>query len=283
MQGLGDNLYQRAILRHMAHRWVYLKTAWPQIYADLPHVIPVQPLTKLRTQRKNELRSRRQYKRAPTGLIERAWHYQQSPTLSILQSLAEGMQVRAESFDMTGPEFDGPKMPKPYIVVRPVCERIEWASASRGPLPEYVAEAVEYLRKDFLIVSVADLEVGKERALKPLPYADVRFHSGELAIDQLLGLVRGAAGLVGGVGWIVPAALAYRKPLFLIFGGWGYVNGPHRLFGPGVVHDFIDEAMPDGFCRCNSSSHDCDKRISNFGDRARTFAARVVRETALAA
>jgi hypothetical protein len=146
-----------------------------------------------------------------------------------------------------------------------------------------VAEAVEYLRKDFAIVSVADLAIGQERALKPLPYADVTYHAGELPVEMLLGLVNGAAGLVGGVGWIVPAALAYRKPLFLIYGGWGYSNGPHRLFGPGVEHGFIDEVLPDEFCRCNSNSHDCNKRIRNLGDRARAFASRLVREASLAA
>lgn len=282
MQGLGDNLYQRAVLKHLAGQSIYLKTAWPQIYADMPNVIPMAPATRLRTQKKNELRSRRSYKAAPAGLPTRVWHYQQSETLSILECLAQSLGVKAESFDMTGPDFTGPKIDRPYIVVRPVTERVEWVSTSRGPLPEYVAEAVDYLRKDFAIVSVADLAVGQEKALKPLPYADVTYHAGELPIEQLLGLVNGASGLVGGVGWIVPAALAYRKPLFLIFGGWGHSNGPHRLYGPGVEHHYIDEVLPDEFCRCNSNSHNCNKRIGNLGDRARAFAAGLVRETLLA-
>jgi hypothetical protein len=283
MHGLGDNLYQRAVLKQMTRHWVYLKTPWPQIYADMAHVIPVRPATRLRTQAKNEQASFRRYKKAPLSLPSRAWSYQQSATQSILESLAERLKVAATSFDMTGPEFDGPKIGRPYIVVRPVTERREWVSASRGPLPEYVAEAVEHLRKDFAIVSVADLEAGSEWALEPLPYADFTFHSGELPIGQLLGLMRGAAGAVGGVGWIVPAALAYRVPLLLIFGGWGYSNGPHRLYGPGVAHSFVDEVFPDEFCRCNSNSHNCNKRISFFGTRARSFAGRLIRETSMVA
>ena len=108
------------------------------------------------------------------------------------------------------------------------------------------------------------------------------YHRGELSIEQLLGLTRCASGLVGGVGWIVPAALAYQVPLLLIYGGWGYSNGPHRLFG-GVAHDFIDQVLPDAFCMCQSNRHQCDKRIAGFDDRARAFALRLVRGTALAA
>jgi ADP-heptose:LPS heptosyltransferase len=210
------------------------------------------------------------------------WHYVGSPNESILKSLSKQIQVTGP-FDMSGPVFDLPDIKRPYIVVRPVCHRKEWTSDSRSPLPEYVAEAIEHLRKRFTIVSVADLAREHEWALDPLPYADLRAHAGELHVEQLLGLIRGASGLVGGVGWIVPAALAYKVPLFLIYGGWGFSNGPHRLFGPDLDSSFIDQVMPNAFCFCNSNRHICNKRIDGFDDRARAFALRLVRESALAA
>jgi hypothetical protein len=280
MQGLGDNIYQRAILTQIRTR-VYLSTAWPQIYADLGHITAVPSGTNLRTQAKNERRGG--YAGSSIHRQWKPWHYRQGPE-SILESLAAGLGLTVPRFEMSAPAYEGPEIGRPYIVVRPVCLRKEWKSDSRNPLPGYVAEAVEALREDFTIVSVADLQDGQEWALDPLPKADIVYHRGELSVERLLGLVRGAAGLVGGVGWIVPAALAYRIPLFLIYGGWGYSNGPHRLFGPGVDRSFVEEAMPDVFCNCNSNSHACDKRISApMGDRARAFALRLVRETALAA
>ena len=54
---------------------------------------------------------------------------------------------------MRGPVFESP-VKEPYIVVRPVCLRKEWTSDSRNPRPEYIAAAIEQLRKDFTIVSV---------------------------------------------------------------------------------------------------------------------------------
>ncbi len=270
MQGMGDSLYQRAVLKYSGVK-VALQTPWPQIYADLPHVKCLAAQSRLRTQAKNEQRSRALFGRLSVGQRVRRWHYVSDPQLSILQSLAQ--QIGANGFDFRGPVFDGPKIDRPYVVVRPVCLRREWTSDARNPAPEYIARAIEYLRRDFTIVSVADLQEGQEWALDPLPYADVTYHAGELNIEQLLGLVQGAAAMVGGVGWIVPAALSYSVPLLLIYGGWGFSNGPQRIFGPGVRTDFIDQVMPDAFCHCNSNRHLCNKHISGFDDRARAFAA----------
>ena len=282
MHGLGDNLYQRAVAKQFT-KPVHLYTPWPQLYADLEKVTCLRPNTKLRTQGKNERRPESKFMREPgKAWTCMRWHYSISPQETILESLAQQMNVSGP-FDMRGPVFEGPAIKEPYIVVRPVCLRKEWTSDSRNPAPEYVAQAIEHLRERFTIVSVADLVDGHEWALAPLPHADVTFHHGELHIEQLLGLVRRAAGMVGGVGWIVPAALAYSVPLFLIYGGWGIANGPRRLFGPGVDHSFIDQVLPDAFCHCNSNRHACDKRIHNIDDRARAFAVRLVHETALAA
>jgi hypothetical protein len=272
MHGLGDNLYQRAVLQTMT-REVWLSTPWPQFYGDLDHVRCLKPLTKLRTQAKNAARGG--FARNNRQTATRRWHYTADPKLSILESLSKeiGMPTPAR---MSGPSFDLPRMfDEPYIVVRPVCHRAEWASDSRSPLPEYIAEAVEVLRRDFKVISVADLEHDKEWALEPLPYADVRFHKGELPVEQLLSLVENASGLVGGVGWIVPASLSYQVPLLLVYGGWGLSNSPSRVIGS-IEASFIDQVLPDEFCMCNTNRHACDKRISDFRSRARAFADRII-------
>lgn len=276
MQGLGDNLYQRAVLRSCG-KSVVLQTSWPQIYSDLSNVKCVRPATRLRTQYKNVLRS--EFANA-TGYRQMQWSYCADASLSILESLARRLGVQTPT-EMTGPEFRFTRITeRPYIVVRPACLRREWVSNSRNPKPEYIAEAIEHLRKDFTIVSVADLEPGQEWALEPLPYADITLHKGELPVEQLLSVVQNAAGLVGGVGWVVPAALAYKVPLLLIYGGWGASNSPRRIIGS-LDASFIDQVIPNEFCMCSSNNHECNKSISDFSSRARSFAAQLVQRVDL--
>jgi hypothetical protein len=50
MLGMGDNIYQRAFVKQLP-AGTYIRTAWPELYEDLP-VLPVRSFTTLRTQRK---------------------------------------------------------------------------------------------------------------------------------------------------------------------------------------------------------------------------------------
>jgi hypothetical protein len=128
-------------------------------------------------------------------------------------------------------------------------------------------------------VSVADLKVGREQAVLPLPPADETYHAGELALEPLLALIRGAAAVVGGVGWLLPAAIAYRVPMLLIYGGWGQDNGPARLLDRRMDVSRVEQVLPTRFCMCRGRGHRCDKRIDDFAARAerwtRTLAAMV--------
>lgn len=58
MNGLGDNIYQRPFLRYFPGS--YIKTPWPEVYSDMD-VFCVRSNTSLRTQHKNENRTRCQY------------------------------------------------------------------------------------------------------------------------------------------------------------------------------------------------------------------------------
>ena len=54
MQGLGDNVYQRAFIKSLVKsKEVLLETPWPEIYEDLPNIKFIKPQTKLRTQKKS--------------------------------------------------------------------------------------------------------------------------------------------------------------------------------------------------------------------------------------
>lgn len=279
MHGLGDGIYQRAVVREVQGP-VFLETPWPQLYSDLP-VRCVRPMTKLRTQAKNARRDDLQWSRVPYGAQRMRLHYVNQPG-SILGALARGLRVTPRVFDL--PAFPAPTR-DPYIVVRPATLRSEWRADSRNPHLGYIDRAAQALRDRYRIISVADLRDGEEWPSEPLPYADERYHAGELQLEQLLGLVAGAAGVVGGVGWLVPAAIAYRVPLLLLFGGWGLHNGPARIFSAPMDLSQVHQALPDRFCLCGNRSHDCDKRISDLDQHIERFAVRLAagRSAALAA
>lgn len=258
MKGLGDNIYQRAFLSQLPGP-VYLETPWPELYSDMPHVLPVHAPTTLRTQRKNAKAFTGQWHPAPVLRRSQRIEYRR-------ESIFDGMRrtFGVEPGALSLPDFGPPPVAGQYALVRPVTLRSEWRADTRNPNPEYVAEAAEALRaRGVTVVSVADLEDGAEWALDPLPPADIVYHRGELGMTQLLALLQGAACIVGGIGWIVPAAIAASRPAWVICGGQGGYNSPEAITDPVMDLSQISFAVPDNFCRCTQRSHDCDKRISN--------------------
>lgn len=274
MHGLGDNIYQRAVVREYSKEHeVYLVTSWPQLYADLP-VMCVKPQSlNLRTQAKNFGRPDLKWHTLPQSINRIKWHYV-NRSGSIVKSLCDSLAVDYPKLCFSGP---APVVACPvqgrYVIVRPATIRSEWRADSRNPKPEYIAQAAKAFRdRGYTVVSIADLADGKEWALEPLPEADITWHAGELNLESLLALVNGASAVIGGVGWLVPAAVAYQVPMFLIFGGWGLHNGPGRIFDPRMPSGLIDAVLPDRFCMCGSAHHDCDKTISDIGERIARFA-----------
>jgi hypothetical protein len=122
------------------------------------------------------------------------------------------------------------------------------------------------------VVSVADLQQGEEWLVGDLPPADIQFHRGELSVTELLSLFQHAGAVVGGIGWIVPAAVATTTPTWVVCGGQGGFNAPERITDPCMDLDNITFAVPDNFCRCTKKEHHCDKRISGYADRFESWA-----------
>ena len=150
-------------------------------------------------------------------------------------------------------------------MIRPNVVREEWKNTSRNPDPQYMATAAYMLRAaGYYVVSVADLEPGEERLDAPEPASDESYHRGEYGIEQLFELMEHAAVVVGGVGFILPVAIAYGTPLIIIGGGNGGHNAPERLVGHGMDGSKARFIMPDDYCRCLSYDHDCPKHISAF-------------------
>jgi hypothetical protein len=269
MLGLGDNFYQRAVVRELGP--VQLITSWPQLYADLP-VECIRPDTRLRTQAKNGARTDLPWHRVNRrSLPARRIGYDLQGTM--LESM-----MRSVGLQRTKVNFDGPPVePRAgrYIVIRPATVRTEWMAAGRNPAPEYLCRAAEALKYRYTIISVADLDGRNEWAVEPVPFAHQTFHRGELLLEDLLSLVAGAAGVVGGVGWLLPMAIAYRVPMLLLYGGWGAANGPQRVLDPRMDASLVEQVFPDRYCLCNDRAHSCDKTISNLDKHLERFTLRL--------
>lgn len=262
--GLGDNIYHRAFVKTMTSMYdVYLKTPFMEVYEGLP-VKFVKQQSNLRTQAKNIAKSECKYHDLPpnTPTIQPRYTGNQLDRMSMIDSLGLAYHCAPSTFDL--PKFKSKvKSTKPICVVRPATIRKEWNASSRNPDPRYIAQVVEWLRKTHYIVSVADLQGDEEYALQPLPYADLTLHKGELTTKELLGLIHEADIVVGGVGFILPACIAYGTKLFCILGGNGAYNSPEKLTYKSMDLSKVYFAKPDNFCGCNSAQHQCDKRIKN--------------------
>ena len=260
MMGLGDNVYQRSFIKSLVKsKEVLLETPWPELYQDLQNIKFIKPQTRLRTQKKSlEKVDRNLWAGSYYGpAIQISYDHR-----GMMRGMRDKFGIDSSSFDL--PDFDSPIQGE-YAVIRPATIRNEWKASSRNPKPEYLAECAQMLLdRGIKVISVADLQDGEEWALEPLPKATETYHRGEFSIKELLGLVQHAKIVVGGIGWIVPAAIAYKVPAWFIFGGYGAYNSPENLFDAGRMDlSKVGYALPDDFCRCRDGSHNCRKEISN--------------------
>lgn len=256
MMGLGDGLFQRPFIKALA-KPIYISTPWPFLYSDITGVHFIRPQTTLRTQAKNIARHTNWI--LPPG---------RQPTRQIRYGAEGIIPGMTACFGVAPAEFDLPSLPPSpvegrYVVVRPVTVRSEWRADTRNPAPEYLAQAsLEAWRRGYDVVSVADLQDGQEWLVGDPPSAHVRYHKGELPVEQLLALVKGAAAVIGGIGWLVPAALCAKVPAWIVCGGQGGYNAPERITPKGQTN--ITFAVPDNFCRCRLKQHTCNKEIKNY-------------------
>lgn len=269
MRGMGDCLFQRPFIKALP-KPVYLDTPWPEIYGGIDGVHFIRPQTTLRTQQKNIARHTNWI--LPPG---------RQPTRQIRyggEGIIPGMTA---CFGVAPAEFDLPPLPPSpvegrYVVVRPVTVRSEWRADTRNPDARYIAYTAEQaMRRGYTVVSVADLQDGQEWFVGALPPADIKFHRGELPVEQLLALVKGASAVIGGIGWIVPAALCAKVPAWIVCGGQGGYNAPELITPKGQTN--ITFVVPDNFCRCRLKQHGCDKRISNYDAKLADWADRYLR------
>jgi hypothetical protein len=273
MHGLGDNIYQRGFIKN-ANTEVLLETPWPQIYQGLDHIKFVKPNTKLRTQSKNIKKNDSDivWERInPNDIINpiRVHYGRPKGFKGIVREMSDCFGIRPTTFDLPdfASEFSWIQDLGEFALVRPITERKEWFNSARNPKPEYIAKSAEMLKDSGIrVISIADLKPKEEWLLKPEPWADRKFHKGELGVRELLALVQSAKYTIGGVGWIVPASLCYNNKAWIVLGGHGMFNSPEAIMYR--QPNQVAFAMPDKYCRkCTNMTHDCNKEISNYENK----------------
>ena len=161
----------------------------------------------------------------------------------------------------------------PLALIRPVVRRVEWDNQARNPLPEYVCQiAGDLKRRGFVVLVLADLKHKVEWIEGQMPPHNIAFTRGEFTVRQLMATVRDAAVVVGGVGWIVPAAIALGTPAFVVLGGNGAMNAPEKLIDRRMDGSKVGFASPEVLCRCFDMRHPCEKRIPDLHKQWRRWA-----------
>lgn len=289
MHGLGDNIHQRAILRQLMPEYsVTLETSWPSVYHDLvaDGLTLVRRPVALRVQSKNAAREAHLF--GPKLFV--------SPTVRRMQIRYGGPQVlqsksgtimevmcNATDTDFDKADFRLPvpdlwtglltstvgwealwrakiESRKPLLVYRPLVSRPEWrGSAARNADPACYGALFAAIRDEFFVVSVADLEPGREWIVGPELIPDVAFHRGELTFEAMAALF-GLADLVfTSSGFAAILGPAVGTPTVSIIGGYESVgcHADGERYAPMLN---IGPRVP---CSCWSSGcrKVCDKTI----------------------
>ena len=270
MQGLGDNLHQRAIVRELMDKGeVFLQTPWPSVYYDFDGIKLLPPVTQLRTQAKNANRERSKYtSQKPNGVKPtKVWysHDEVRQFGSFLGAMCAGFGVKNRDFSYPiSPEMSKKAhkfltkigCDKPLLVYRPLVERTEWVgSSARNPDAKAYYELIKAIKDQYFVLSVADLQHNIEWAVSKDINADYEAHKGELEFEMLAALMSMASLVFCSPGFALILAQAVKSPLVAVFGG----HESARLYDHENKTDLL--ISPKNPCECFSKTHPCDKRI----------------------
>lgn len=283
MHGMGDNFHERAFIRRYMQEWdqVWLETSWPSIFWDLADkgLKVVFKESALRTQGKNAERERdafywgnvpQHYQRTDKQIWYRAKDIREKG--SVLGAMAECLGttvgdgdfrfplkdswVRQYFYDLL-PQFNTEG--KPILVYRPLVERTEWSGCSaRNPDRYTYGTLYKSIRERFYVVSVADIQPGKEWIVDQHGIkADREYHHGELPVEMLTTLVKHAAMVFTAPGFPVVMSQSQGTPVCVTFGG--YENS--KSFSVGAKWAPYLGIDPINSCQCFMHVHACDKTI----------------------
>ena len=285
---IGDSIYARPFVQKLHNNYhdLYMTTVHPWLYSDMNIKFVKPESIKLRTPKVEflyETTKGMEFHTLPADIDKEIEFHYTAPDLK-KNNIWGHMDARA-GLESASIHFDLPKtLPehrvripgnKKLAVIRPVTLRAEFPAATRNPEPNYIGWIAKILKNSgYHVVSLADLVPGEEWIEGDVPPADLRLHHGELGIAGALSLIRDADIVVGGSGFLIPAAIAAGTKLFIVFGGRGGIDNPTNLLDLRMNLSKVGWAMPDNFCRCGGHTHDCDKKISDLDSQFFKFMSR---------
>lgn len=273
MHGLGDNLHQRAFIRQYLEDYnVYLETSWPQVYWDFPELKFISKGTRLRTQLKNQERTKQFYSDIPNQFIYKSIkaHYppdsvrQAGCVLDAIVGMAGGnildadfsFSPKQEWIEKAKDILEENKENKPVLIFRPLCERKEWGGCkNRNPDINSYINLFKKIKDDFFVISIADLQSNFEWIVSEDISCDLKFHKGELSFEEIAGLFKLSSLVFCAPGFSTVLSRSMGIPVITIFGGYEDSSSFKRGYGPYLG---VDTIKP---CQCFSHIHRCEKRI----------------------
>lgn len=276
--GIGDNFYQRPVIADMAksYKTVYLTTAAPEIYWDIPNVKFVRPKNiNLRTQKKHVLTlSKATWSDKPKNADTIRWDRVGPTSMSSPYNRIQTKYIELENkedFDFSFPVknewikaaekiiSDLPLKGKKLCIVRRPTIRKEWPCKSRNPKIEYYQLLMDKYKKEYFFLSIADIKDKHEWFSGSLKGIDGSFDKGELPLTTLLGLIKLADMTITYPCLFMIAAIAMRAKCFTIFGG---IASPEHILRRNLGLYNFAYAAPDPACNCSNPIHRCNKNIS---------------------
>ncbi len=277
MHGLGDNLHQRAVVRHLLAQGheLGLVTPWPQVYYDLP-VRCYFPADSLRTQKANMAGVTGVEKVTPAieksyEAKKRIWYTAQGvrKTGGFLPAMFDYLCERDYNSDFSFPspalwkyaaagKIAWRAVGRPVLFYRPLVARAEWPGCdNRNPDKDIYAQLINRIRDRFFVVSVADLKPDIEWITSEPVHADLTFHAGELSFELIAGLMLISSLVFCSPGFALVMAQAIGTPAVCVFGG--RENSSAYSIGAQMTPTLgIDPINP---CLCFDHLHNCDKWI----------------------
>lgn len=288
--GIGDMIYVRPFIKELCNRdlEVYIDTSLPQLLKDCKNIRLLRPNILWRTQLNNLSNNSNDInwytgeipRFSNTNIIDPLYNEEDLANSSVIHSFERKFNISFDNLELDYPELisHGLNLPtdKKIAIIRPVTIRAEWECESRAPLSNYIAWCSKILMDSgYYVISIADLKQGQEWLVDPAPPAHLCLYNQQLSIEKTLALIQSADVVVGGSGFIVPAAIAAKVPLFIIFGGRGGFDAPWKILDLRMDLRKIGWAIPDEFCRCTSMKHTCNKKISDLDRQFFDFMARI--------
>jgi len=270
--GFGDNFYQRQIIKEVAKtHTIYLKTAFPAVYWDIPNVKFLYPASMpLRTQKKYiETLPVGTWSKKPADAHRVRWQDIGPPATKKIQTKYVELE-NSKDFDFTFPVKNEwveeakklvktlPINGKKLCIIRRPTNRKEWNCPARNPKIEYYQLLIDHYKKEHFFLGLADVEKDKEWFDGDVHRIDKEFNKGEIPLTTILGLMKISDMIITYPSFFMIAAVAIRAKCFCI---WGGISAPHYSLRKNLGLQNFGYVAAEPFCSCHTMTHKCKKDI----------------------